>query len=435
MSIADKPFKVTKNLPKERDLDVIQEAIVAPFHDKHSMNYTLRSGLAGGIAGSMAKSVVAPFDRVKILFQTSSPQYQRYAGTWTGVFIASREIYKTTGLRGLFQGHSATLIRIFPYAAIKLFLLEQLLMPRREEETSARQFIAGSLAGVTSVLCTYPLELIRVRLAFEVRREIRVGITSTCQQIYNEPAGARAPFIHLPIMNFYRGLIPTILGMIPYAGVSFLTHHWLTNFCRTTLADLTTAPSLAAGKLDSRGQVRRAPLKTWAELVVGGVAGAVSQTVSYPFEVIRRRMQVYGTRDPTKFVSIWETTRTIWITNGLRGFYVGLSIGYLKVTPMVAISFTVYHRMNGNPRSYPIKQRSACLHCIIHNIIDYFELILCRSQPVYFPLIKSGDIISRSIKAAQIQVDFENFVNGALFESIQTNDLRGFPSSSHNSRS
>jgi solute carrier family 25 (mitochondrial carrier protein), member 16 len=65
----------------------------------------IRSGIAGGVAGcvvctlccllvvapevhltgdvyipSQAKTVVAPLDRVKILFQASNPEYQKYAG-------------------------------------------------------------------------------------------------------------------------------------------------------------------------------------------------------------------------------------------------------------------------------------------------------------------------------------------------------------------
>lgn len=194
-------------------------------------------------------------------------------------------------------------------------------------------------------MCTYPLELIRVRLAFEVRNDSRIGYVTLCKQIYQESAASHRKFIHFPIMNFYRGLNPTIMGMIPYAGVSFFTHYLLTEFCRTELADLTTKPSLAAGKLDSRGQNIKAPLKTWVELTVGGLSGAIAQTVSYPLEVIRRRMQVYGAVDPTRYVGFWQTIRTIWVTNGFKGFFVGLSIGYLKVTPMVAVSFTVYHRM------------------------------------------------------------------------------------------
>lgn len=64
-------------------------------------------------------------DRVKILFQASNPDFQKYAGSWSGAFRAGAEIYKEGGGWALFQGHSATLIRVFPYAAIKFMAYDQ----------------------------------------------------------------------------------------------------------------------------------------------------------------------------------------------------------------------------------------------------------------------------------------------------------------------
>ena len=46
-------------------------------------------------------------------------------GSWSGAFRAVSAIYRDTGVRGLFQGHSATLLRIFPYAAINYMAYDQ----------------------------------------------------------------------------------------------------------------------------------------------------------------------------------------------------------------------------------------------------------------------------------------------------------------------
>lgn len=122
----------------------------ARSRDKQSWDYILRSGLAGGIAGCVvsnsyplspglsptvangdssdpqAKTAIAPLDRVKILFQASNPEFQKYSGSWTGMFRAARAIQRDSGFRGLLQGHSATLLRVFPYAAIKFVSYDQL---------------------------------------------------------------------------------------------------------------------------------------------------------------------------------------------------------------------------------------------------------------------------------------------------------------------
>lgn len=57
--------------------------------------------------------------------KTRCGRYMRSLGTWSGAFQAGAQIYKNSGTLGLFQGHSATLLRIFPYAAIKFLAYDE----------------------------------------------------------------------------------------------------------------------------------------------------------------------------------------------------------------------------------------------------------------------------------------------------------------------
>ncbi|KAL4797864.1 mitochondrial carrier domain-containing protein [Aspergillus venezuelensis] len=335
--------------------------------NKRSFDYLLRSGFAGGVAGCAAKTVVAPLDRVKILFQASNPQFAKYTGSWAGLVYAVRDIKRYEGARGLFRGHSATLLRIFPYAAIKFLAYEQIraiFIHSSEQETPIRRLVSGSLAGITSVFFTYPLELIRVRLAFETSKSSRSSLTDMLRQIYGErikqpkdlgtvkEAGSsvaaaaesvtsttRKIIPSSGLANFYRGFTPTLLGMLPYAGVSFLTHDTVGDWLRLpSIAPYTTIP-----QPDSLS--RRPQLTAAAELFSGAIAGVVSQTSSYPFEVMRRRMQVGGVVGDGRRLGIAETARIIFNERGFRGFWIGLTIGYLKVIPMTATGFFVYERL------------------------------------------------------------------------------------------
>lgn len=116
--------------------------------------------------------------------------------------------------------------------------------------------------------------------------------------------------------------------MVPYAGTSFLVWGHLR-------ALLIPHPTTTPGG-------PKPPSRPMYDLVIGAISGATGQTVSYPFEVVRRRMQVGGLVHPDRWVGWNETVRDIWKKAGWRGFFVGLSIGYLKVVPMTAVSFACW---------------------------------------------------------------------------------------------
>ena len=70
--------------------------------------------------------------------------------------------------------------------------------------------VPSLLLGMTAVLVTYPLDMIRARLAFQVAGEdIYLGIRHAIKVIVTKEGG---------VMALYRGIVPTMIGMVPYAG-------------------------------------------------------------------------------------------------------------------------------------------------------------------------------------------------------------------------
>jgi solute carrier family 25 protein 16 len=327
--------------------------------------------LVGGVAGSLAKTTVAPLDRVKILLQVRNPEFTKYNTSWFGPATAIRDIWKADGLRGVFRGHSATLLRIFPYSALKYSIYDKIrirVIPSHEYETFIRRTISGSLTGLATIVVTYPLDFIRTRLAVETKHNHPHPLLRAVRAIYNEVPPANkalagqsgvvattasvvqtvAPVRTIyKISNFYRGFVASSLGMIPYAGASFTSEHMGREWMRhPSLIQYTTYPKPENWPTD-----KPVPLKMIPQLIVGGLAGFLSQTISYPAEVIRRRIQVGGQIGDGRRLRIWETVRMIWSEGAgasgfkrFKGFYVGLSLGYVKIVPMHAISFFIWRK-------------------------------------------------------------------------------------------
>ena len=294
-------------------------------HHIQPSGFVIKSFFAGGIAGMCAKSFTAPLDRLKILLQVQHKQYRNY-----GVFSGFAAIYKKEGILGYYKGNSAMMARVFPYAAIQFMSYEQykkLVRPYFNPNTHTSKLLAGSLTGITAVTFTYPLDMVRARMAFQVHERKYAGIKHTLLSIPQQEGG----FIAL-----YRGFSSTILGMIPYAGVAFYSYEVVKSFLMRTFPYWTTKSAL-----DGSGTV---VLNIPANLIAGGMAGAISQTVSYPLDVARRHMQLAGmiSSEKSSPLGIVATLSQVYRTSGVQGLYRGMTINFYRSVPQVAVSFSTY---------------------------------------------------------------------------------------------
>jgi solute carrier family 25 phosphate transporter 23/24/25/41 len=82
------------------------------------------------------------------------------------------------------------------------------------------------------------------------------------------------------------------------------------------------------------------------KLALGAISGTFAQTLTYPLDVVRRRMQMLGYGgQAVEYTSISEAFKRVYTKYGLIGFYKGLIPNYLKVVPVVSINFVVYEYM------------------------------------------------------------------------------------------
>jgi solute carrier family 25 protein 42 len=170
--------------------------------------------------------------------------------------------------------------------------------------------MAGSLAGMTATTLTYPLDMARARMAIT-----KATFYKSLYQTFHSILFNEGP------LKLYRGLVPTLLGVFPYAGSSFFTYETLKDFYRKRYKEQPT------------------PL---AKLVSGALAGLVGQSFSYPLDVVRRRMQTEGVLNSIDYRTVLTTIRYIYKTEGLRGVYKGVTMNWIKGPIAVTISFNVY---------------------------------------------------------------------------------------------
>ena len=70
--------------------------------------------------------------------------------------------------------------------------------------------VCPHVAGLTAVLVTYPLDVLRSRVAFQVKAaSVEVGMREMVRLMRSTEGGMKP---------FYRGMVPSVLGMAPYSG-------------------------------------------------------------------------------------------------------------------------------------------------------------------------------------------------------------------------
>ncbi|GMH11893.1 hypothetical protein Nepgr_013734 [Nepenthes gracilis] len=271
-------------------------------------NPSLRRLISGAVAGAVSRTAVAPLETIRTHLMVGSSGHST-----AEVF---HNIIKTDGWKGLFRGNLVNVIRVAPSKAIELFAFDTVnkcLSPKAGEQPKLpipASLIAGACAGVSSTLCTYPLELVKTRLT--IQRGIYNGITDAFMKILREEGPA----------ELYRGLAPSLIGVIPYSATNYFAYDTLRKAYKKLL------------KQEKIGNIET--------LLIGSAAGAISSSATFPLEVARKHMQVGAVSGRPAYKNMLHALASILEAEGVQGLYRGLGPSCMKLVPAAGISFMCY---------------------------------------------------------------------------------------------
>jgi solute carrier family 25 thiamine pyrophosphate transporter 19 len=83
----------------------------------------------------------------------------------------------------------------------------------------------------------------------------------------------------------------------------------------------------------------------WSNLLSGGFASTVGKTAVFPFDLVRKRLQVQGPtrqkyvhRNIPAYVGVFGAMRDIIKHEGFRGLYKGFTVSLIKAAPLSAVT-------------------------------------------------------------------------------------------------
>ncbi|KPI89329.1 mitochondrial ornithine carrier protein-like protein [Leptomonas seymouri] len=263
------------------------------------------SGSVSGVAGML---IEYPFDTVKVLLQT-------YGGTiYNGYVDCITRLFRQDGVAGFYRGASARLIASgFEHACVFVSYHWTLRAIGAGDRPTIPQICFGGCgAGVASMLCLTPFELVKCKMQAD---------NTKGQRLYRSSLDcARKIVCANGLRGLYKGGVATLYREVPgtaaWCGTYDAMKNWMT-------------------QEGSSAQT----LSIWQRMFAGGCSGVAFWTVFYPSDVVKTRMQVdpaYGN------LGTLQAMARLYREGGVRMLYRGWTMTAARSFPSNAIIFAVF---------------------------------------------------------------------------------------------
>ncbi|KAK4760835.1 hypothetical protein SAY87_005728 [Trapa incisa] len=293
---------------------------------------------AGALAGFATVAVMHPLDVVRTRFQANDGRVLNlptYKNTAQALFTIAR----SEGLRGLYAGfHPSLLGSTVSWGFIFLFDMSICSYDRAKERYSQNKgeklspglhLVSAAEAGILVSLCTNPIWLIKTRMQLQnplAQSKPYSGVYDALRTIMREE-GWRA---------LYKGIGPSLFLQVSHGAIQFTAYEELRKFIIKIKSE---------GRIERPGTADKV-LNSVDYAILGASSKLAAILLSYPFQVIRTRLQQRPSADGTpRYLDSWHVVKGTARLEGILGFYKGITPNILKNVPASSITFVVYENV------------------------------------------------------------------------------------------
>ena len=275
---------------------------------KSGVQQLLTDLFIGGAVGAVAKTAMAPVERIKLLMQTMDSNPDVISGKverYKGIGDCFTRVKAEQGVAAFWRGNLVNCLRYAPQQGSALAFNDALnnAFPKYDQKTQfwqsfATKLFSGGLAGgVANTIC-YPFDFARTRLASDVKK-------------------GKAQF---------NGIADCIMTTVRAQGITGLYTGW----------SVTVAGAFVyrAGQLGCFKQIQdmnpykndKGTLGVVSAFLAVTTARTVVMPFNYPFDTVRRRMMLQSEKPKAErlYSGSFDCFAKVLKNEGLAGMYKGL---------------------------------------------------------------------------------------------------------------
>ncbi|KAK6760407.1 hypothetical protein RB195_021758 [Necator americanus] len=268
---------------------------------------------AGAFAAIVAKTVIAPVERVKLILQLQNSQTTLAAEKrYKGVVDCFIRVPKEQGFLSFWRGNWVNILRACSQESLgfafkdffKIWSLNGVDPKNQRFRFLFGNIAAGGGAGVATFMIIYPLDFVRTRLAIDLGKDRKdrefTGMIDCMRKIIK----------HDGVTGMYKGLLPSLQYIMIYRGA----YYGLFDSAKPYISK------------DGR------TLGFWRAFAAGQVVTFVAAMISYPLDTVRRRLMMGAGKKEFIYKGTIDCAKYIYANEGWRAFFHGAMVNAMRGT-------------------------------------------------------------------------------------------------------